>query len=47
LRATFGILNLFDEKPPVLLNDGFGLGYDAINANAVGRYVSLRVSKRW
>jgi outer membrane receptor protein involved in Fe transport len=47
LRATIGVLNVFDEDPPVLLNDGFGLGYDAINANAVGRYVSLRFSKRW
>ena len=47
LKATLGVLNLFDEDPPVLLNDGFGLGYDAINANAVGRYVSLRFSKQW
>ena len=47
LTTTLGINNLFDEPPPVLLNNDLGLGYDAINANPVGRFVSLRFAKRW
>ncbi len=47
LRATLAVENLFDEDPPVFLSNSQGLGYDTANANALGRFVSLRLSKRW
>jgi outer membrane receptor protein involved in Fe transport len=47
LNMTLGIDNVFDEDPPVFLNNIFGLGFDGVNSNPVGRYVSLRLSKRW
>jgi outer membrane receptor protein involved in Fe transport len=39
--------NLFDENPPVTLNDNEGIGYDSVNANALGRLISVRLQKRW
>jgi iron complex outermembrane recepter protein len=39
--------NLFDRDPPLFLSNSFGLGYDGVNADAVGRYISLRAVKRW
>lgn len=45
--ATLGISNLLDNDPPVFLNNFLGLGFDGVNASPVGRFVSLRVSKRW
>lgn len=47
LEATFGVNNVFDEDPPVFLNNSYGLAFDPVNANAIGRLVSLRISKRW
>jgi outer membrane receptor protein involved in Fe transport len=42
-----GINNAFDENPPVFLSNLFGLGYDAANSDAIGRFVSLRLTKSW
>jgi iron complex outermembrane receptor protein len=39
--------NVFDRAPPKLLSNQLGLGFDAVNANGLGRYVSARVEKRW
>ncbi len=41
---AFNVLNLFDTDPPFVDN---GLGYDVANSNALGRFVSLSISKRW
>ena len=46
-KVTLGVSNVFDEDPPVVLTNLLGLGYDGANADPVGRYVSLRLSKRW
>ena len=38
--------NLFDRDPP-FVNSNAGVGYDAANASALGRFVSLRLTRRW
>ncbi|MYF59340.1 MAG: TonB-dependent receptor [Gammaproteobacteria bacterium] len=45
--ATFSVTNLFDRSPPKVAGNSTGLLYDATNANAMGRYVSLRLVNRW
>ena len=49
-QSNLGILNAFDQRPPFVnqfqLNTGT-LGYDAANANVLGRQYSLQVVKRW
>jgi outer membrane receptor protein involved in Fe transport len=47
IRASFSIDNIFDRSPPQFRQNNLGLGYDAANANAVGRFFSLRLAKRW
>lgn len=49
LRIDLGIDNLFNREPPFIGNDfQFGiLGYDPANADPVGRFVSLKVTKKW
>ncbi|MBO9713311.1 TonB-dependent receptor [Sphingomonas sp.] len=51
LRATVAVLNLADADPPRLRVDAnanvFDNGYDPTNASAVGRTVSLRLTKAW
>ena len=44
LKVALSIDNLFGAKPP-LASHGFGFGYDAANANPLGRYAGLRVTK--
>jgi iron complex outermembrane recepter protein len=43
--------NLFDRNPPFVASTGsasvFSVGYDAANANPIGRYVSIEVTKRF
>lgn len=51
-RFSFGISNLLDEAPPRVDLSGVSLGYaplgfDAFNADAMGRFVTLRFSKGW
>jgi len=50
-QVTLSVRNLFDEEPPFVRgssSDIFpGINYDATNASAVGRFVSLMVSKRF
>ena len=49
LRGTsiaLNVRNLFDRDPP-FYDALTGLGYDAANADAVGRLVSIQITKRW
>jgi len=36
-----------DRKPPFVANPLFGINFDGANANALGRFISLQLSKRW
>ena len=48
VRASINIQNLFDEEPPFVerpLAPGFN--FDGANANVLGRYISLSLSKPW
>tara|TARA_R110000787_G_scaffold15402_4_gene47517 strand:+ start:10384 stop:13323 length:2940 start_codon:yes stop_codon:yes gene_type:complete len=38
--------NLFDNDPP-FVNNANGIGYDPENASALGRFISINVTKRW
>ncbi len=49
LRGTciaLNVRNLFDRDPP-FYDALTGLGYDAANADAIGRLVSIQITKRW
>lgn len=45
--ATLGIQNVFDKAPPLYTGNVFSLNYDGANADTTGRFVSLRLNKRW
>jgi outer membrane receptor protein involved in Fe transport len=45
--ATLSVDNLFDRDPPLFANSLLGVLYDSTNANPLGRYISLRLSRRW
>lgn len=47
LLLTLAVKNLTDKEPPSFRNDTFGLGFDPANSNALGRLVSLNISKHW
>jgi hypothetical protein len=49
LSLSLSIVNLSGRDPPYVLNpaSGFNVNYDGANANALGRYISLRLGKRW
>lgn len=54
LVVDVSILNVFDSDPPVIGSDldptfplSEPLGYDPANANPLGRYVQLRLTKTW
>ena len=46
--TTFSIVaqNLFDRDPP-FYDSSAGVGYDAANSDATGRFVSFQIDKRW
>jgi len=46
LEIALAATNLFDEAPP-FYDSPVGAGYDAANADALGRFVSLQLTKRW
>ncbi|WP_380879407.1 TonB-dependent receptor [Sphingomonas sp. DBB INV C78] len=46
LSLAFTIQNFFDRDPPFYDSPG-GVGYDAANADAVGRFIALQLTKRW
>jgi iron complex outermembrane receptor protein len=47
--VALSVINLTNRAPPYVLNPSFGVSipYDGNNANALGRYISLRLQKRW
>ena len=48
LRAALSVINLFDAKPPFVPSYFYpGLNYDPTNATPLGRFVSLRLIKKW
>jgi len=46
-RVSLGVTNLLDREPPRADSPVFPMGYDVFNADATGRYIAARVSKRW
>ncbi len=46
LSAALSVQNLFDTDPP-FYDDPQGVGYDTANADPLGRFVSLQLTKRW
>jgi iron complex outermembrane receptor protein len=48
VSVAFSVTNLADRDPPhVSSPTGFKITYDGVNANALGRFFSLRLQKRW
>jgi outer membrane receptor protein involved in Fe transport len=49
LSLSLSVVNLAGRDPPYVLNpaSGFNVNSDGANANALGRYFSLRIGKRW
>jgi outer membrane receptor protein involved in Fe transport len=47
LETTLAVRNLLDDDPPVFTDSLLGVLYDSTNASPFGRYVSLRLTKRW
>jgi outer membrane receptor protein involved in Fe transport len=46
IRLSLTAQNLFDEDPPFVNTFG-GLSYDVTNANGLGHFLALQVSKEW
>lgn len=46
LTVALNVRNLFDTAPPFYSNP-VGIGYDAANADPIGRYVSLQLTRAW
>lgn len=48
-RFTLSAINVFDEDPPFVASPiaQVAYGFDATNASALGRFVSLAVSQKW
>ncbi len=48
VSVSLSVINLTDRAPPYVTNpNGYPITYDGVNANALGRYFSLRLQKRW
>ena len=46
--VSAGVINLADRAPPFAANaNGFDINYDGANANPLGRYLFVQVSKHW
>jgi outer membrane receptor protein involved in Fe transport len=41
------VTNLLNKAPPFVPNPVFGINFDGANANALGRFLSVQLSKRW
>jgi hypothetical protein len=46
LSLLIAVTNLADRSPPFVVNSA-GINFDGANANALGRMLSLQLSKRW
>lgn len=47
ITVALSATNLFDKGPPRFDNSFLGIYYDVANASPMGRYSSIRISKRW
>ncbi|MBS0416913.1 MAG: TonB-dependent receptor [Proteobacteria bacterium] len=50
VKTAVGVTNLFNRRPPYAIGPPSSdpqIGFDAYNADAMGRYVSFRLSKHW
>jgi iron complex outermembrane recepter protein len=48
VTIALSVINLTNRAPPYVSNpSGYPITYDGANANALGRFVSLRLQKRW
>jgi iron complex outermembrane recepter protein len=48
LTVALSVINLTNRAPPYVSNPiGYPINYDGANANALGRYISLRLQKHW
>ncbi|MGA3241843.1 MAG: TonB-dependent receptor [Bryobacteraceae bacterium] len=48
LTVALSVINLTNRAPPyVSASDVYGVTYDGTNANALGRFISLRLQKHW
>lgn len=45
-RLSLAVINALDRDPPYVANP-VGLTFDAVNATALGRFITLSVIKRW
>ncbi|HEY0341935.1 MAG TPA: TonB-dependent receptor, partial [Steroidobacteraceae bacterium] len=45
--VLLSVTNLFDKAPPFAANPAYDINFDGANANALGRFISLQLSKRW
>jgi iron complex outermembrane receptor protein len=45
VRISANVMNLFDKEPPIVLNGT--VSWDSQNASAIGRFVSLEITKAW
>jgi outer membrane receptor protein involved in Fe transport len=41
------VTNLLNKAPPFVPNPIYGINFDGANANALGRFLSLQLAKRW
>ena len=41
------VTNLLNKAPPLVPNPVFDINFDGANANALGRFLSVQLSKRW
>jgi len=46
-KMALSITNLFDVNPPYATDPFYSMGFDVFNADAVGRYTTLQLTKRW
>ena len=46
-RVAIGVSNITDREPPRAISPLFAVGFDAFNADAMGRFISARFTRRW
>jgi iron complex outermembrane recepter protein len=47
VTIALSVINLTNRAPPYVSNPSYPITYDGANANALGRYISLRLQKHW
>ena len=46
-RMSLNIQNVFDKDPPFVDGSAAGVGFDSINANPMGQFASIQLTKEW